>query len=189
MKLLISFLFVSINAFAADIVKPLPSADPLAKTVNAIATQLSDGNISNHGANLLWVGHVVKSDQFENLLRKGFSDAYKFQMDQALPANAKLEITKGTFVDGDGKPGSVYKMTAALLEANDYNTSNKEIWESQARYLWAVLRKFPVSSKTQFGHIKTSARNSSGKKQSIQYFLLLNPDQKAIQFFTAQGSM
>ncbi len=189
MKLLIASLFVSVSAFAADIVKPLPSADPLRKTVNAIATQLSDGNISNHGANLIWVGRVVKADQFQNLLKRGFSEAYKFEMDQPVPADAKLEVNVGSFVDGDGRAGSVYKMTAALMEANDYNTGNKEIWESQARYLWAVLRKFPVGNKTQFGHIKTTVRNSSGKKQSIQYFLLLNADQKAIQFFTAQGSM
>lgn len=195
-QLSITLMMLFSVAALADIVEPLPKSDSFAKTARAIATQLSDGNIST-GETTLWVGELKGSgrfktkDEFEKLVLQGFKLALKDRQDIDLPESTKLVVSVGKFVDGDEKNGDVHKMTAALIESNAYNTENKEIWNSSARYIWAVLRKFPVSEKTLFGHVKAKVKNTvSGQgTRTVQYFLLVNNDKKAIQFFTAEGDM
>jgi hypothetical protein len=194
MKLFISLMliFASLNVFA-DIVNKLPASDSLRKTTNAIATQLSDANITS-GTTTLWSGKLKAAVNLKNkkalkgLVLEGFKDAFKDDTGDALPNDAKLEVTVGNFVDGEN--GDIAKMTDALMESNDYNTKNRELREGQARYLWVVLRKLPVAKDTVIGHVKTRMVDaSSGSERSIQYFVLISAEKKAVQFFTIEGSM
>lgn len=196
MKLFLSGLLLALSfQAAADITKPLPQSDPLAKVARAVGVQLADGNIST-GTTKLWAGQVksrgnfTKKNDFKTLVEQGFAEAFKDDREEALPDDAKIQVTVGSFVDGDGKNGTVHKMTAALIESNAYNSNSEEVWSSQARFLWAVLRKLPVTQKTLVGHAQTRVEDSSsGEQRTIQYFLLLNPNRKAIQFFTIEGTM
>ncbi len=190
MKLLtgIAVTLLSLNLFA-DVVESLPKEDNLAKVARAVGTQLRDSNISS-GTTSLSAGQVKGSGNFAALVKKAFAEEFKAQQDVELPSDAKLNVVIGKFVDGDEKNGDVYKMTDALLESNDYNPSNKEIRESSARSLWAVLRKLPVSEKTMIGHVKVRLKdNNSDELRTIQYFLLMNGDEKVVQFYTVEGTM
>jgi hypothetical protein len=196
MKLILSALLtvVSMQAFA-DIVKPLPKGDSLGKVAKAVGTQLGDGNIST-GTTQLWAGELKRrewfkgKEEFKAYVKAGFAESFKDDREETLPTDAKIQVTVSQFVDGDGKNGTVHKMAAAIMESNDYNTENRDIWKGSARYVWAVLRKLPVSKQTLVGHAKTRIiDSSSGEERTIQYFLLVNKDRKAVQLFTIEGSM
>lgn len=196
MRFVIAILFAAFALQAhADIVKKLPAKDSLRRTAEAIGTTLNDNNIAG-GTTRLWAGQlsgkisIAKEDQFKAAVIKGLRDAYKANGSEALAKDAAIEVLASEFVDGDGKRGTVHAMTAALMESNDYETANEELWASQARYLWAVLRKLPVNGRTLVGHATTKITDSdSGDTRSVQYFLLVNQDGRAVQLFTVQGSM
>jgi hypothetical protein len=188
----LTIILISVAALA-DITHPLSAKDPLAQVARAVGTNLRDSNIST-GTTELWAGKllasraVTRKDDFEELVRFGFSEAFQKRYDGALRARIQLKVNK--FVDGDGRAGDVYEMTSALIESNAYNTQSKKIRESSARALWAVLRKLPVSENTMFGHASSRLKDdSSGEMRTLQYFLLLNPDGRAVQFFTVEGTM
>jgi hypothetical protein len=194
--LVLAMAIVSLNV-SADIVNPLPSKDPLGRVARAVATQLADSNISS-GTTSLWAGTAKLSDWFEDeddqefaaYVRKGFLEAFNDDREEKFPKGIELVIEVGNFIDGDGKNGTVRKMVAAIIESNDYNPKNQEIWNTQARPVWAVLRKLPVTNETYVGHVKVRQEDkSSGKMRTIQYFLILNRDKKAVQLFTIEGSM
>ena len=196
MKFILS-LAVTLFAFtaSADIVKDLPKSDSLAGVANRVGELLRDNNIST-GTTLIWAGELknkrrsLTEDSLEELATEGFAAEFKTQTKENLPTGSKLQVRIGRFVDGDGARGTVHKMTAALMESNDYNTDNKELWDAQARYLWAILRQLPVSEKTWVAHLKTRVMDSSAEElRTVQYFLLLNADGRAVQFFTIQGTM
>lgn len=189
MKLLIGLMvtLLSFSAFA-DVVKLLPANDPLRKTSRAIATQLSENNIST-GRTVLWSGKLKVSGSLEDLTKKGFTDAFTEDQEMAVPKKIKSQLTFGTFFPGDSKVGSVYKMTTAVMESCDY-TPTKENRDPIAAKLWVVLRKFNVSKETQIGHIQIKLPGSETElAKTIQYFLIVNPDKTAIQLYTVQGSM
>lgn len=195
MKILVGALatLVSLSLFAG-VIESLPKEDKLAAISKAVGTNLADSNIAS-GTTALSAGKLSPEAKFSNakeftaLLKTAFKEEFKYHQDEELPESAKLTVKIGNFVDGDEKNGDVYKMTSALMESNDYSP-NPEIRESSARTLWAVLRKLPVSKKTLVGHIQTKLEDKySGEVRSIQYFLLMNSDKKAVQFFTIEGSM
>ncbi len=189
MKLFIGLVLtvLSLNSFA-DMVEPLPKEDKLAQVGKAIRTLLRDGNIST-GTTELSVGRLKVSGKFEAIVRAAFAEEFKLQQDVELPSDAKLKVVVGKFVDGEEKDGHVYKMASAIIESNDYSPG-KEVLESQARYVWAVLRKLPISDKTLVGHVKVRLRdNNSQEMRTVQYFLLLNGDKKAVQLYTVEGTM
>lgn len=180
-------LFASFNA-SASLLTPLNKSDKLAGTTRAIATRLSDNNIST-GTTQLSAGYVSNTETFKAAVVQGFQEAYQANTGEAVPANAKLKVTLGKFVDGDAKNGTVYAMTTGIMESNDYYDS-QENRDPQARNLWVVLRKLPVSSDTVVGQVVTRVKNDSTDEMvTIRYFLVMNPDQKAVQLFTIQGSM
>lgn len=171
------------TAFSQDIARPLSD-----KTIESIATQLNDNNIST-GTTLLWLGQLKPSNTHKNiqtLSKNGMLATFKNKTGVELPQNAKLKILTGTFT-----VAFVNKMVDALLESNDYNTRNNKLRQEQSRYLWAALRKFSVSSSnSQVGHTSTRIKDDgSGELRTIQYFLIKNSDGKVLQFFTIQGSM
>lgn len=190
MKLLIGLMFALVSASAsADIVKALPASDQLGKTAKAIGTQLRDGNIST-GTTELWAGKLkesLTSKHFPELVRQGFIQAYKTNTGNNWPKNAEIRAPYGKFVDGD--EGDVIKLTDAIMESNDYNTDNGEIWTAQSRYVWVVLRKLPVNENTVLGHVTVKITDENGDKRTVRYFLLVGEDNKAVQLFTIQGSM
>lgn len=196
MKLLISAVLtlVSMQAFA-DITQPLAQNDSLGRVTKAIASQLTDANIST-GVTRLWAGQLTDMQSltnmtaFEALVAKGFAEAFQYDSDTTLPADAKVSIAVGPFIDSRDTTNTVYAMTAALMESNAYDTSNKSLWNEQSRYLWADLRELPVSTQTLVGHATTRIVDDiAGEERTLQYFLLVNGDGKAVQFYTLEGDM
>lgn len=178
----------------AKLIKDLPANDPLAKVGKAIGTTLNDGNIST-GTTSLKVGLVKDTEGLDEaatlakFAEKAFAEKFEDRTGEKLPKTAKLTTKAMNFVDGDGKSGTVYAMTSALMESNAYNDSEK-MREQQAKYLWVVLRKLPVNAATSVAEIKTVLKDeSSEENRTIRYFLLVNGDGKVVEFFTIEGTM
>lgn len=194
-KLILSLFFISISASAADIVNSLPKNNEFGKVARRIGTRLADNNIST-GITSLWAGQLKyqgEYDDFEdynNLVLDGFKKSYKKHIGADAPADTNLKAYSEYFIDGETRSSTAYKMTTAVMESNDF-TNNKENRESQARLLWVVLRKMPVSKTTQVGHVTTTLNDDvTGEKKRVQYFLLLNEKEKTVlQLFTIEGSM
>lgn len=193
---LVCFLaFASVNTWAGEIFKSLPQGNRLAKVAAAVGTQLNDGNISTgstklSASQLSDLKRVANTSAVKILTIDAFAAAHKSDTGEVLPRDIKTQVNVGHFVDGEGPGGTIHNMTAALMRSNDYNTKNKQLWQSQARYLWAVARQLPVNARTWVGSVKTQVMDSSvGELRTIQYFILVNPDGRALQFFTIQGTM
>lgn len=194
MKALLFTALMAIAAVAqAKLIKNLPANDPLARVGKAIGTQLSDGNIST-GMSSLRVGVIQNTEGLDEastlaaFAEKAFTEKIKDRYDKTA-ALAPLKVKATNFVDGDGKKGTVYAMTSALIEGNAYNDS-KEQREPLTRYVWAVLRKMPVSASTSVAEINTVVKDEVVEQDlKVRYFLLVNGDGKAVELLTVEGTM
>jgi hypothetical protein len=181
--------FLSANVFA-DVVEPLPKNDRLGQVARAVGTQLRDGNIST-GTTAYWAGKLKRGGKFADerefakFVRGAFAEAFKDDRGEALPDDAKIQVTAGRFSDAKARA-----MRDAIMASNDYNPDNKEIRDSQERYVWAVLRKLPATEETWYGHARTKLQDSNSRAwRTVDYFLLVNEDRKTVQLFTIEGSM
>jgi hypothetical protein len=206
LKALVLFALISTTAFAATYrLRPLPENDSFRRTVSAIATQVSDGNIST-GKSEIYAGEInivpraQNKDEWLEMGEELFQESFKDLVGGRTPREPKLKTRVANFSEAE-----LEKAVLAIAEANAYDTSNKENFSADRGRLWVLLRKLTDTKKDEpIRNVKvlvTGARfpnkfsddsedNAKKDLRTVQNTVFLNTDTGvALVIFTIEGTM